>query len=284
MGLNRPTRNHSIAQMLLRNFTNDRGYLFILNKKKHKVYKSKPRKAFTENRRFVRFNEDGEQSDYEIERMLSEFESAAAPAIRKLITAARKKGRPSLSPGERLAAKMFYFTSHMRTPRRSGEILAEITSDQALDEAIHQNIEEIAASPLGKGIRDRNLLRDNLKRMAKHNVAADLAAGAPQHIRRELDKRATQVGLVAGVTQEPDTEFIIGSSATAQVEFRNGRNRMQGLWLPISYDVAISITGHFDEEHLFILDKTEVRKINVASYQESEYVAARSRDRLRLHV
>lgn len=284
MGLNRPTRNHSIAQMLLRNFTNDRGYLFILNKQKHKVYKSKPRKAFTENRRFVRFNEDGEQIDYETERMLSEFEGAAAPAIRKIIAAARKKGCPRLSPGERLAWKMFYFTSHMRTPRRSGEILAEITSEQALDEAIHQNIEEIAASPLSKGIRDRNLLRANLKRMAKHNVAADLAAGAPQHIRRELDKRATQVGLVAGVTQEPDTEFIIGSSATAQVDFRNGRNRIRGLWLPISYDVAISITGHPDEEHLLLLDKTEVQKINVASYQESEYVAARSRDLLRLHV
>ena len=277
MGSNRPRRNHYIAQMLLRNFTNDRGYLYVLDIERHKVYRSKPRKAFTKNKRFVRFDGEGKQNDYYVEMILSEIESKAAPAIGKTITAARKQVCPDLTSGEQFILKMFYFTSHMRTPKRSAEILAEITSEQALDEAIDLHIDEISGSPLSRGIQNRDSLRANLKRMAKHNVAAELAAGVPPHIRRELEKRATQVGILVGFVREFNTELIIGNCATALVTSQNQRNRVQGLWLPISHDVAISITGHPEMEHLFLLNKTEVRSINEASYQDSESVAARSR-------
>ena len=80
--------------MLLRNFVDDSQYLHILNKRKPKLYKSKPRKAFVDKKCYVRYRDGGEQDDFEVEKKLSEIESAAAPAIRKIVESARRGDCP----------------------------------------------------------------------------------------------------------------------------------------------------------------------------------------------
>lgn len=276
MGFNRPKGNHYIAKMLLRNFTDGQGYIHFLNKLENKTYRTKPDNAFVETRRYVRYSEDGAQDNYEVEAMLSKIEDAAAPVLKIIIAAARELCLPGLFPNENEAWKHFYFTSHMRTPKGALKILGEITSEQALSEAIDNVLDDVARSPLSRGIQDRSLLRRELQRMVKHNVAADIAVERPLHIQEELRKHAARVGLIIGVAQDLTTEFIIGSCATVEILPRSKTERLQGLWLPISYDVAISITGLPDEEHMWELTTLEVQQMNEATFQNSEIIGARS--------
>ena len=96
--------------MLLRNFVDNSQFLHILNKKKIKPHKSKPRKAFVAKNRYVRYRDGGAQEDYEVEKKLSEIEGAAAPAIKKIIASARKK----IFPNSLLCIKMLGSTFSLR--------------------------------------------------------------------------------------------------------------------------------------------------------------------------
>jgi len=90
MGSNLPKRNHYIPQMVLRNFVEDSGRLHIFDKKTSEFFELKPKDAFVENRRNVRYSDGGQQDDFEVEEQLSKIEDAAAPAIKKFIDSARK--------------------------------------------------------------------------------------------------------------------------------------------------------------------------------------------------
>lgn len=276
MGFNLPRGNHYIAKMLLENFTDGQGYIHFLNKRKNKTYRTKPNNAFVETRRYIRYSEDGVQDNFEIEDVLSKIEGDAAPVLKIIIAAARELCLPGLFLNEQKAWKHFYFTSHMRTPKGASQILDEITSEEALSEALNSILDDVARSPLSRGIQDRSLLRRKLQRMVKHNVAADVAVARPLHIQEELRKHAAQVGLIIGVVHDLTTELIIGSCATAEVFPRSTTERIQGLWLPISYDVAISISDHPDGEHIWELTAMEVQQMNKATFQHSETIGARS--------
>lgn len=98
MGSNLSRRNHYIAEFIVRNFANASGRLHVFDKVRGKLYERKPKNAFLEKRRYIRYRDGGEQDDYEVEEQLSKIESAAAPAIRRIIASARKGDFPKLSP------------------------------------------------------------------------------------------------------------------------------------------------------------------------------------------
>ena len=282
MGSNNPIRNHYIPQMLLRNFVDDSHYLHILNKIKINSYKSTPRKAFVDKKRYVRYRDGGEQDDYEVEKKLSEIEDAAAPAIRRIIAFARQGDFPKLPPEHRRAWKRFFFTSLLRTPKHATRLLNELGSEQALDEAITSVLKEAGLPPLSKKLYDLDPRWANIKEMIRHNTVADLAAGLPRQVNSELERYAHEVGLLIGVIQDPaDMELIIGSCATVYIDSQGADDPMAGTWLPISYDIAIGLTEFPDRETMRPLGPAEVQRINNASYDQSEIIAARSKRCLR---
>ena len=75
-------------------------------------------------------------------------------------------------------------------------------------------------------------------------------------------------------------EFIIGSCAAVAITSQQECDPMSGTWLPISYDVAIGITPYPDKVTLCPLDPAEVKRINDASYEKSQFIAARSQSLL----
>lgn len=281
MGSNLPRRNHVIAQMLLRNFVDDSQYLHILNKKKINPYKSKPRKAFVDKRRYVRYRDGGTQDDYEVEKKLSEIEGDAAPAIRRIIACARRDEFPILSAEWQRAWKRFFFTSVLRAPEHAARILSDLGSEQALDEAITRVIQE-AGLPLPE---EELYISDpqwaNIRKMARHNNIATFAAGLPHQVNSELESYSQRVGLLIGVIQDPRNEFIIGSCAAVEIVSKGADDLTTGMWLPISYDVAIGLTAFPDREYLRSLGQVEVQRINNASFEQSQIVAARSKRCLR---
>ena len=281
MGSNNPRRNHYIAQMLLLNFADDNRCLQVLNKEKGKPFRSKVRKAFVEKRRYVRYRDGGEQDNYEVEEKLSKIEGAAAPVIRKIIVSARKGEFPKLVPEHWNAWKRFFFTSLLRAPKHATQILNELGSEQALDEAINRVLQEHGLPPPGRRLYDLDPRWANVKEMIRHNTTADLAAGLPPQVNSEIERYAHEVGLLIGVVQDPDIELIIGSCAAVYLASQSENDPMPGTWLPISYDIAIGLTAFPDRETKRPLSSAEVQRINNASYEQSEIIAARSKSQLR---
>ncbi len=284
MGSNNPRRNHVIAQMLLRNFVDENQHLHILNKKKINPYKSKPRKAFVDKKRYVRYRDGGMQDDYEVEKKLSEIEGDAAPAMRRIIASARKDGFPKLSPELQRAWKQFFFTSVLRTPEHATRILSNLGSEEALDEAISRVIQDA-----GLPLPDEELYVSDprwaaIRQMAKHNNMATFAAGLPHQVNSELESYAQRVGLLVGVIQDSKLELIIGSCAAIEIVSNGLTDPMSGMWLPISYDVAIGLTAFPDREYLRPLGSEEVQRINNASFEQSQIIAARSKSLLKPYM
>ena len=281
MGSNFSRRNHYIAQMLLRNLVDDSQRIYVFDRERGKLYKTKPHNVFVENRRYVRHSDGGEQDDYEVEKQLSEIESAAAPAIRKIISSVREGDHPKLSPRDQYAWKQFFLTSLLRTPEHATRILKDLGSEKALDEAFDRVLQQQGLPTPEKGKYDLDPQWAKVKGMARHNNIASFAAGLPPQVNKELERYANEVGLLIGFIQDSSIEFILGSCAAVVIPPLGESDLMSGTWLPISYDVAIGLTAFPDREYLRRLGPTEVQRINNASYEQSQIIAARSKAPLR---
>ena len=267
--------------MLLRNFVDDSQYLHILNKRKPKPYKSKPRKAFVEKNRYVRHRDGGEQDDYEVEKKLSEIEGAAAPAIQKIIASARHGDFPKLSSEQQGAWKRFFFTSHLRDLARASQILNELGHDNVTYGVICRALSQQDLPYPARELYDSDPQWANIRKRFRHDSIASLAAGLPRQIDREMERYVDQVGILIGVIEESNVEFVIGSCGPAFVAPQQKNDPLARLWLPISYDVAITLTPFPERGFLYPLNRKEVQRLNGASFQESSIIAARSKRHLR---
>ena len=280
LGSNLSRRNHYVAEFIVRNFAGANGRLHVFNKERGKRYQSKPKDVFLEKRRFVRYSDGGEQDDFEVEEQLNKIESAAAPAIRRILASARNGDFPKLSPEHQGAWKQFFFTSLLRTPEHSTRILNELGSEQALDDAINHVLQEGGFPALDNKVLELEPQWANVKGMARHNNLATFAAGLPPNVNSKLKRYSRQVGLLVGFTRDSSAEFILGSCGPVVIPSQAENDSLSGTWFPISYDVAIGLTAFPDREYLLPLGPTEVQRINSTSYEQSEIIAARSKSQL----
>ena len=280
MDSDKPKRNHVIPQMLLRNFVDESQYLHVLNKRKPKPYKSTPRKAFVERNGYVRHRDGGEQDDYEVERKLGEIEGAAAPAIERIIASARHGDFPKLSSEHQRAWKRFFFTSHLRNRDRASQILNELGHDNVTYGVICRALSQQGLPYPARELYDSDPQWANIRKRFRHDSIASLAAGLPRQVNSEIERYADQVGILIGVIGESNVEFVIGSCGPASVAPQQKKDPLARLWLPISYNVAITLTPFPDKELLYPLNRKEVQRLNNASFQESAIIAARSKRHL----
>jgi len=280
LGSEKPRRNHVIAQILLRNFVDDSQYLHILNKRKPKPYKSTPRKAFVEKNGYVRHKDGGEQDDYEVEKKLCEIEGAAAPAIERIIASVRHGDFPKLSSEHQRALKCFFFTSHLRNRDRASQIVNELGYDNVIYGVICRALSQQGLPYPAKELYDSDRQWANIQKRFRHDSIASLAAGLPRQVDREMERYADRVGILIGVIEEPNVEFVIGSCGPASVAPQQKKDPLARLWLPISYNVAITLTPFPDKELLYPLNRKEVQRLNNASFKESSIIAARSKRHL----
>lgn len=266
--------------MIVRNFADDSRRLHMLDKERGKQYKVKAHNAFVEKRRYVRYSGGGQQNDFAVEEQLSKIESAAAPALRKMVKSAREGDYPKLTLNHWYAWKQFFFTSLLRTPEHATRILSELDSEQALDVAINHVLQKGGFPTLDRRAYDLNPQWASVREMARHNNLASLAAGLPPQVNSELRSYSRQVGLLVGFIRDSSTAFILGSCGPVVIPSRAENDSLAGTWFPISYDVAISLTAFPDREYLLPLGPAELQKINSASYEQSEIIAARSKSQL----
>ena len=141
MNPNHPKQQHSVPQMLLRNFCDDSGRLWVSNGSK--TWKSKPKNVFVEKDLYTNFRyerspdtQDLEEfvrstpRTYEYEEHLGRIESEATPAIRRIITQARRGRCPEFTPEARYACLRFLLAQFRRTPESQRRTAGEKNFDE----------------------------------------------------------------------------------------------------------------------------------------------------------
>ena len=278
MGANRPRRNHYIPEMLLKNFCDDGGLLWIADQERGKCYQTNPKKVFVKNNLYVNHDYSRATDSYEYEDTLSKIESKAEPAISSLIEQVRCGRNPRLDPELDDHFKKFVIALARRTPESQEKVFSELDID------FEEVFDNVAADVLRQGgyevpekewfERDPDVLK--LKQVAKSNHRANFAAGDHPLLRQDAEQFSREV--VWGIARIclPRRSFVIGSHGLTIVE-RDGS--IKGSWLPIAHDVAIWFTGFPNKGYMLYLDRKKesiIKTINRATVAQSGIIAGRS--------
>lgn len=279
MGSNLSRRHHYIPKMLLKNFCDD-GRIWVGDRITKQIYPSTPRREFVKKDLYMRSSIDGPKSykkSDEHEKTLSQIESDAAPAIRRIIEQARRNQCPQLSPEDSNHWKRFM----LAIPRRTPEYRDRVKRDKSID-VFYEATKNIAIKENYMGLPDQSsLLSDpgisKLRDTIESNVDAKFAAGEHPRTREEVERFCRETGLFVVVIGMRNRSFVIGSHGLALVQ---SNDPAKGSWLPIAHDVAVAYTTTPDKEFLCRLDRDNdwiIKRINRASATQSRKIAGRSK-------
>ena len=131
---NTPKRDHYIPQILLKNFCDASGRVWVGDGEK--IYSANPKNVFVQGHLYTRsmFGQSSRYTDhgdflnsieksYEYEERLSEIESKAAPAVQQIVEQVRQGKCPQLSIELRDAWKRFLIAIARRTPESQDRVV-----------------------------------------------------------------------------------------------------------------------------------------------------------------
>ncbi len=275
MGANRPKRHHYIPEMLLKNFCDDSGFLWVGDQKRRKHYQANPTNVFVKSNLYARHDFSRATESYEYEDSLSKIESKAEPAISSLIEQVRCGRYPRLDPALDDHLKKFVIALARRTPESQERVASAKDRDvfyevsKAL--ADKQNYDLPAPEILYQDPRIRKL-----KQRIESNANASFAAGDRPNEKNEAERFSREIGWGIARICLPKRSFVIGSHGLTFVE-RDGP--IKGSWLPAAYDVAVQFTAFPDRGFMLVLDRNNESIINVinrATAAQSRIIAGRS--------
>ena len=294
--------DHYLPQMLLKNFCDSDGLLWVARKGQDQPFQTTPRNVFAVNNLYTKHtpvaNPDRTgwtfQRDRSSEHILAQIEGAAADPIRQVIRSARKRRLPQLGPDPQDALQRLFFATARRTPESQKRVR---TPDA---EARHELYVRLSRKAEGEGVTLPSeddfyatpVFRELIDRLF-HNADASMAAGTIPSIRWFEDRFFKTRALAVLVITQRRRSFIVGSHGMAIVQemppgrrFRSGGGSArpgagsQRFWLPIASDVAISYHDDHQRETIGFLgtkhDKV-IRAINDASASHSTIIAGSSR-------
>ena len=267
MGRNTPKRHHYIPLMLLENFCDESGRVWVSDGTK--TYPTNPKNVFVQAHLYTRSvfgdsHEDASHEDFlsaiqkssEYEDHLSEIESRAAPAVQQIIDQVRQGKCPQLPIELRDAWKRFLISIARRTPESQDRVSSLTGHVDAFYDA-SEHVANLNTYPLPDRealYQDDRVLR--LKSMVMANVNARFAAGDDPHIEIETQKFSRETGLSFVVIRLPRKSFVIGSHGLTMVDRKIPGNLTAISWLPIAYDIAVGATALPDRELLSFLDSS----------------------------
>ena len=297
MGRNTPKRHHYVPQMLLNNFRDESGHVWVGDGKK--TYPANPRKVLVQGDLYTRsiFGNSPKDTDhedflnsieksYEYEERLSEIESRAAPAVQEIVNRVRHGKYPSLSIEFSDAWKRFFIAIARRTPESQNRVAGLTGRVDAFYEAAAK-VANLYAYPLP----DRaTLYQDDrvlgLKKMVMTNVNAKIAAGEDSHIQNETLKFSRETGLSFVVIRIPKKGLVIGSHGLTMVDRKLAGTLPATSWLPIAPDIAVGATTFPNRELLSFLDSNNggeevICVMNRATASMSKIIVGQSEDLVR---
>ena len=276
--MNNPKRQHLIPKMLLRNFCDDSGYLWVGDKSTGKVWKCRPDNAFVVADLYTKISVEAEtggstHKSYEYEEALGRIESEAAPVIREVIAQIRNKKVPEITPENETVLKRFLFSMARRTP----ESQRRLVSTKDFESIFHEVAKEHALAH-GQPLPDQDTLSEDIRyvRLVKHtehNVDARFAAGEDSRMHAEEERFCSETGLRFLLIDVPKRSFVIGSHGITIHKL--GQDEAQS-YFPISHNICVMATPFPDEATLFLLDycgKQLIKAINRSTATQSQQIA-----------
>ena len=290
MGINTPKRHHYNPELLLNNFCDADGYIWV--SRDNRIFRTTPKNVFVEGNLYTKSEfpaaqKNGSaresffesiQKSYEYEECLSKIESDAAPAIRQIIEQARRGKSPQLSTELEEAWKRFAIAMARRTPESQARVSVSGADDDVFYQA-SKAVADLRGFPLPSKedlYQDPQVVR--LKKMVMSNVNAGLAAGDDPHIEIETQRFIAETGLCVAIIRIPGRSFIIGSHGLTLIG-RHLWGRLEAAsWLPIASDVSVGITAFPNSERIILLDRRrggdqKINLINRATATRSKTIA-----------
>ena len=265
-----PIRHHFIPQLILRNFTNDDGYLHCYSKQARRMFKSPPSNVFLKKHLYSQRDERGKKNpSVEIE-ISNSIDGPAAPVLDKIVKSGRNGTLPGLTGLEKRIWDEFFCCQLRRLPTARGSISDAELVAEALDD-FERHIQLLSATLRDK-YKDAGLQRD-----LAHNAWAKIIAQGGGELMDVLQQK----GLAVGVIGNPKKSFIIGDNPTVRIT-PHGNTHLSHpqveLLLPIAHDVIVTPCYSTGKEELAsLVDSDWVRKINESIFRQSNVIAGRSR-------
>lgn len=278
MGANRPRRHHYIPEMLLRNFCDGEGVLWVGDKKRGKCYSATPKNIFVESNLYSNYDYSRGTDSYEYEQALSKIESKAKPAISSVIEKVRGELNPRLESKLDKCLKEFVIAMARRTPESQARVFGEVdrSYEEVFDSVVKDFLKDAGHDAPEQEWFDRDPRVLKLKQTMKANHSANFAAGEHHILQEELKRFSRETGWGFALIELPKRSFVIGSHGLTVMQ--EGTS-LGGNWLPISHDVAIQVTVFPDRGFKLCLDhKNEsiIKSINRATTAQSDIIAGRS--------
>ena len=280
MGSNIPRRHHYIPRMLLNNFCDDDGQLWVGDNFRKIIYKSHVNKVFVERNFYATFDFVNKQYSYEYERVLGGVEKMAKTAVQKIINQARCGKCPGLSQNQEICLKRFLLSIYRRTPESQALLSSEWDSLN-----IYYEIAKIVAkyaniiSPEKSQYERDEQIKNKISILDSNSCTRFAAGDFPAEC--EIEEWFFQkTGLFIIVIQIPKRKFLIGSQGVTDVKPCHESDLAQGIWFPLSHDVLVRPVNTPNRNHLFCLDRrydSIIKRINRNTIQQSKYVASQSR-------
>ena len=297
LGKNAPVRQHYNPVMLLRNFCDSDGLIWVSDG--IKVYPTNPKNAFVERHLYTRWDFtnaktgaghqaflDSIEKSYEHEEQLSKLEAQADRAVRHIIGRARKGKPPQLSVKDSNSFKRFLIAMARRTPESQTRVTAAKDPFDVFYEASNQ-VAQMNDYPLPP----KEALRldpevHELKDMVISNTNARFAAGDHPVLEADTRRFVRETGLCFAAIHMPGHSFIIGSHGLAIIDDHVEGNIPRGSWLPIAHDVAVGVTAFPDRDILMVLDNSNngqqfISAVNMATAVRSRVIAGQSESLVR---
>ena len=270
-----PKRQHYVPKMLLRNFTDENGWLYVFDKRVRTigVRRSRPKEAFFENDFYTRYTYDQADKSYSIEHELARMEAAAARAVRKIVTSARAGIKPNLTQHEKDDWDTYFCSQLTRSPEVR-------PSDEELDRLRRQLGENILKqgewSP--KAIRNvKHVVSDaQMVSQSNQNIKASLAIPGAGELLDVIRSKGIRIAHIRRASRS----FVIGSKPIVKVTppgHTNLSDPAVDAWLPISHDVAVTPASKPGKEEIVEITNSQfVRWLNDEVFKQSIVFAGRS--------
>ena len=267
--MNLPMRHHFIPQFILRNFTNDDGYLYCYSKQARRMFKSTPSNVFLEKHLYSQRDERGKKNPSVETEISHSIDGPAAPVLDKIVKTVRNGTLPGLTGLEKRIWDEFFCCQLRRLPTARGSISDAELVAEALDD-FERHIQPLSATLRDK-YKDAGLQRD-----LAHNAWTKIIAQGGGELMDVLQRK----GLAIGLIENQKKSFIIGDNPTIRIT-PHGNTHLSHpqveLLLPIAHDVIVTPGYSAGKEELASLVNSDwVRKINESIFRQSNVIAGRS--------
>ena len=265
-------QHHFVSVWLLRNFTDNNGYLWWWSKDLAPgcVLRQKPEVVFRRGHLNARVLSDG-TLDQGVENAMTELDSKIAPIVRELLDQGRNDQSPSLTIYQRNLLIYFLFVQFKRSPEwRTKTMESQVYEDLESDELPNDVPPRIGANIASSAA-------DHVRNILQNDFAESLLLGDSE-VQEVLGKK----GLV--LCRAPHTTpLIIGTTGVVSAGAGSGslHESHRGLALPMASDMLLLVGKSRDVRETCDLSAEQVNTINKQIAGHCHGIAGRSEELVR---